>query len=81
MRKIGLGNKWGIGLDMVLLPTIGGHWALMWTVDRSHQLAPGCSVCTGPWLCVPQGKAPWIWENAFGGVMGGGEKIAISVIY
>lgn len=71
MRKIGLGNKWGIGLDMVLLPTIGGHWALMWTVDRSHLLPRGYSVCTGPWLPGPQGKVGWIWENAFSGGGGG----------
>lgn len=50
IRKIGLGNKWGIGLDMVLLPTIWGHWALIWTVDRSHLLRLRYSVCTGPWL-------------------------------
>lgn len=39
-------------MDMVLLPTIGGHWALMWTVDRSHLLPPRYSVCTGPWLAA-----------------------------
>lgn len=71
MRKIGLGNKWGIGLDVVLLPTIGGHWALMWTVDRSHLLPRGYSVCTGPWLRRAPGKGAMDLGKCFSG---GGKK-------
>lgn len=65
-------------MDMVLLPTIGGHWALMWTVDRSHLLPPRYSVCTGPWLAAGPGERC----DGFGKMLfRGGKNIAISIIY